>query len=76
LVERTFRSASKPQARDYVAKHYHQPSDEYHPEMDFRGDAVMAQFGIALGWQAANQPEKVGWQPGDEFVKKQLATSN
>ena len=66
----------KQQARDYVAKHYHQPSDEYYPEMDFRGDAVMAQFGIALGWQAANQPANVGWQPGDEFAKKQLAISN
>jgi Zn-dependent M28 family amino/carboxypeptidase len=66
----------KQQARDYVAKHYHQPSDEYYPEMGFRGDAVMAQFGIALGWQAANQPATVGWQPGDEFAKKRLATSN
>ena len=59
----------KQQARDYVAKHYHQPSDEYHPDMDFRGDAVMAQFGIALGWQAANQAATVGWEPGDEFAK-------
>ena len=59
----------KQQARDYVAKHYHQPSDEYRPDMDFRGDAVMAQFGIALGWQAANQAATVGWQPGDEFAK-------
>ncbi len=60
----------KQQAQEYVSKHYHQPSDEYHPEMDFRGDAVMAQFGIALGWQAANQPATIGWQPGDEFSKK------
>ena len=59
----------KQQARDYVAKHYHQPSDEYRPDMDFRGDAVMAQFGIALGWQAANQPGNIAWQPGDEFAK-------
>ncbi len=59
----------KQQARDYVAKHYHQPSDEYHPEMDFRGDVVMAQFGIALGWQAANQSGVVSWHPGDEFAK-------
>jgi Zn-dependent M28 family amino/carboxypeptidase len=59
----------KQQARDYVTKHYHQPSDEYYPEMDFRGDAVLAQFGIALGWQAANQPATVGWRPGDEFAK-------
>jgi len=57
------------QAKDYVAKHYHQPSDEYRPDMDFRGDAVMARFGIALGWQAANQGALVGWQPGEEFGK-------
>jgi len=57
------------QAKEFVSKHYHQPSDEYRPEMDFRGDAVMARFGIALGWLAANQAAEVGWQPGDEFAK-------
>jgi len=57
------------QAKEFVAKNYHQPSDEYRPDMDFRGDAVMARFGIALGWLAANQPGEVGWQPGDEFAK-------
>jgi Zn-dependent M28 family amino/carboxypeptidase len=62
------------QAQDFVAKHYHQPSDEYHPSMDFRGDAVMARFGIALGWQAANQAAIVGWQPGDEFAKARAAS--
>src|SRR6516225_10633837 len=56
------------QARDFVAHDYHHPSDEYHPSMDFRGDAVMARFGIALGWQAADQANEVGWLPGDEFA--------
>ena len=55
------------QERDYVEKHYHQPSDEYHPEMDFVGDSAMARFGFALGWEAAGQPKLVGWQKGDEF---------
>ena len=55
------------QAKDYVERHYHQPSDEYHPDMDFTGDAVMARFGFALGWQAASMPKLVGWQKGDEF---------
>ena len=55
------------QERDYVEKHYHQPSDEYHPEMDFVGDSAMARFGFALGWEAANLPKLVGWQKGDEF---------
>jgi Zn-dependent M28 family amino/carboxypeptidase len=63
------------QAKEFVAKHYHQPSDEYHPEMDFRGDAVMARFGIALGWLAADQPSQVGWQPGDEFGKARAGSN-
>ena len=60
------------QADEYTAKHYHQPSDEYHPEMDFTGDAVMARFGFALGWQAASMPKLVGWQKGDEFEAGRL----
>jgi len=57
----------KAQAEDYVAHHYHQPSDEYHANMDFRGDAKMARFGLILGWEASSLPETVGWQNGDEF---------
>ncbi len=56
----------KQQQEDYTAHRYHQPSDEYRPEMDFRGDARMAQFGLLLGWQAsAGAP--TAWKPGDEF---------
>ena len=55
--------------RDYVEHRYHQPSDEYRPDMDFRADAKLAKFGLALGWEVANQGELAGWQPGDEFEK-------
>jgi Zn-dependent M28 family amino/carboxypeptidase len=55
------------QEHEYVEKHYHQPSDEYHPEMDFVGDSAMARFGFALGWEAASLPNLIGWQRGDEF---------
>ncbi len=56
----------KQQQEDYTAHRYHQPADEYKPEMDFRGDARMAQFGLMLGWQAsAGAPTE--WKPGDEF---------
>ena len=61
------------QAKDYVDHHYHQPSDEYHPEMDFRGDARMAQFGLMLGWEASAAPS-VGWQAGDEFESARKAS--
>jgi len=63
------------QAKDFVAKRYHQPTDEYYPEMDFRGDAVMARFGVALGWLAADQPTLIGWKPGDEFAKARAASN-
>jgi hypothetical protein len=40
--------------------------------MDFTGDAVMARFGLALGWAAASQQKLIGWQSGDEFEKARL----
>ena len=55
------------QDKEYTEKHYHQPSDEYHPEMDFTGDSAMARFGFALGWEAASFSRPIGWQKGDEF---------
>ena len=68
------RACGEAQAKDYNENHYHQPSDEYRPEMDFRGDAYLAKFGIALGWQAATQPSKIEWLPGDEFEKPRKAS--
>ena len=55
------------QDREYTEKHYHQPSDEYHPDMDFTANAAMARFGFALGWQAAGMPKTIGWIKNDEF---------
>jgi Zn-dependent M28 family amino/carboxypeptidase len=55
------------QNKEYTEKRYHQPGDEYHPEMDFVGDAAMARFGFALGWEAASFSKLIGWQEGDEF---------
>jgi Zn-dependent M28 family amino/carboxypeptidase len=58
---------------EYTAKRYHQPSDEYTPEMDFTADAAMARFGFALGWQALTAASSVSWRPGDEFAAKPQA---
>jgi len=60
--------------REYVAKRYHQPSDEYRPEMDFTADAKLAKLGFALGWAVAGAPHPAGWQPGDEFEKARGAS--
>ena len=62
------------QEREYVEKHYHQPSDEYHSDMDFVGDSAMARFGFALAWEAASLPSLVGWQHGDEFEAARTKT--
>ncbi len=55
------------QSEDYVAHHYHQPSDEYRADWDFGGNAKLARFGFVLGWLASDQSKSVEWLAGDEF---------
>jgi Zn-dependent M28 family amino/carboxypeptidase len=54
------------QKEDYDDHRYHRPTDVYTPNMDFRADAKLAQFGFLLGWQALSSAP-VTWNPGDEF---------
>ena len=53
---------------EYNAKHYHQPSDEYHESWDFTGMQQMANFGLTLGLDIVNLPNMPTWKPGDEFL--------
>ena len=62
------------QMADYTAHHYHQPSDEYHADWDFRGNAKLARFGFVLGWLASEQAKPVQWLPGDEFEAARKAS--
>jgi Zn-dependent M28 family amino/carboxypeptidase len=62
----------KAQRDEYTAKHYHNPSDEYSSAMDFSSNALLAQFGFALGWQALLAKDTVSWLPGDEFEGARL----
>ena len=55
------------QAKEFVEQRYHQPADEYKAEMDFRGDALMAEFGYVLGKKAASANSAPAWLHGDEF---------
>ncbi len=55
------------QFKDFVARHYHQPSDEFDPKGDYRAHSRLAQFGFVLGWLASAQPQSVEWNTGDEF---------
>lgn len=60
--------------KKYIQNQYHQPSDKYHADWDFSGDAKMARLGIALGWEAANQSKLIQWRPGDEFESARKAS--
>jgi Zn-dependent M28 family amino/carboxypeptidase len=62
------------QGQDYTAHHYHQPSDEFHADWDFRGISRLAQFGFDLGWLASGQDKPVAWKPGDEFEAARKAS--
>jgi Zn-dependent M28 family amino/carboxypeptidase len=62
------------QSEDYTAHHYHQPSDEYRADWDFRGNAKLARFGFVLGWLASEQVKTIQWQPGDEFEAARKAS--
>jgi Zn-dependent M28 family amino/carboxypeptidase len=55
---------------EFNAKHYHQPSDEYHENWDFSGLEQIARFGTLIGINAANQDDLGRFKKGDEFEKK------
>jgi TonB family protein len=57
------------QAKDYVKDRYHQPTDVYRGDWNFKGLAAMAAFGYELGLRAASESEPIKWLPGDEFEK-------
>ncbi len=53
---------------EFNAKHYHQPSDEYHESWDVSGMEQMADLGLTLGLDIANTPKLASWKAGDEFL--------
>ena len=67
LYEGHPRSWGVAQEKDYNDNRYHNFSDNYTPDMDFRGNAKLARFGMELGWEVLNSPARIEWQAGDEF---------
>jgi Zn-dependent M28 family amino/carboxypeptidase len=59
---------------EYNAKHYHQPSDEYHDDWDFSGLEIYARFGFLINLDTANLPELPTWRAGDEFLPARVAS--
>ena len=53
--------------KEYVAKHYHQPSDEWSPQWDFTGMAEDVQLLHNLGRDLANSRDWPNWGEDSEF---------
>ena len=55
--------------KEYNDAHYHQPSDEYRDDWDFRGMIQEADFAMAIGRRVADLPTMPKFNPDDEFAK-------
>jgi Zn-dependent M28 family amino/carboxypeptidase len=54
---------------------YHNFSDNYHADWEFRGNAKLDRFGMELGWEAVSAPGDIKWNTGDEFEAARKARS-
>ena len=57
---------AKAQTTSYGKNDYHNVSDNFRPEWDFSGNAVLCRLGIELGYRSLVAPPIV-WHAGDEF---------
>ena len=55
------------QDHEYIDKHYHQPSDEYHAGDGFHGRRSDGALWIRPGMGSRQFAKLIGWQKGDEF---------
>jgi Zn-dependent M28 family amino/carboxypeptidase len=58
---------------EFVAKHYHQPSDEVDPTWDLSGAVQDVQLLFEVGYQIANGDKFPEWKPESEFKAKRDA---
>lgn len=52
---------------EFVAQHYHQPSDQVDAGWDMSGAAEDVQLLFEVGYEAANADKWPEWKPGNEF---------
>jgi Zn-dependent M28 family amino/carboxypeptidase len=55
------------QSDAWIARHYHQPSDDFDPTWNLDGMVQDARLGFAIGYALAQSAELPTWTPGDEF---------
>ena len=56
--------------REFLEKHYHQPSDDLTLPMDFDSAAALARVNLRIALEVANAPARPAWKSGDFFGKK------
>lgn len=60
--------------KEYIARIYHTPADEYRDDWDLSGYAPLMRFAFDVGRDAANAASLPTWAPGDEFRKVREAS--
>lgn len=55
--------------QEYVAKHYHQPSDEYDPQWPLDGAVQMGQVVVRTVELLSKQTDRPRWNEGDPFSR-------
>ncbi len=58
----------------WIAEHYHKPSDEYEPSWDLSGAIEDIQLVFAIGFRLAGETTFPNWMEGTEFKAKRDAT--
>ena len=53
--------------KEYTAKRYHKPSDEFDPNWDMKAAAADADALLQVGFRVANADKVPEWKPGTEF---------
>ena len=61
------KAAGQKLADDYIAQHYHQPSDNLDPAWDLSGAVQDAQLMFEIGYRVAEGEAYPAWLPGGEF---------
>lgn len=65
---------AKKKVDEYIARHYHQPSDEIHDDWDLSGAVEDVQLMFLVANELANTLDMPRWNNGDEFEAARLRT--
>ena len=63
---------AKKRQEEYIAKDYHQPSDEFRADWDYTGAIEDMRLLAELGWEAANSPTMPVYHPDQQFARPRL----